>query len=78
VTFFVLKLSDKVAIAKCSRSMRIDPTFESAAEFSGEGGETTAPSPVNTPGLVLIQAATSLPLSEAIENVWVIEEDERK
>jgi hypothetical protein len=78
VTFFVLKLSDKGAIAKCSRTMRIDPTFESAAEFSGEGGETTAPSPVNTPGLVLIHAVTSLPLSEAIENVWVIEEGERK
>ena len=78
VTFFVLKLSDKGAIAKCSRTMRIDPTFESAAEFSGEGGETTAPSPVNTLGLVLIHAVTSLPLSEAIENVWVIEEGERK
>jgi len=78
VTFFVMDRSKKSAVQDCSRTLKIDPAFRAASSFTGTGGEATATSPFGTPAFVLIYVTSSQPLAQAVENVWVIEEGERK
>lgn len=75
VEFFVLPRSRKAAIQDCSRTLRIDPAFATAAEFTGRGGEARVPSETEGGTFVLLHVTGPGSLGDLVEKVWVVPEE---
>ncbi len=71
VSFIIVPQTKLGAVQDCSRTMKLDPTFEVTASFTGGGGGGQGNPPQGMPSFTLIYVETSKPLHQALAKVWL-------